>query len=361
MAISDSAFAMLSLATTLAFVSAARAEFSVAPISCDVAVVGAGVGGAYSAWRLIVAGAVSGDRVCLFERSARVGGRAYSLHGVGPGKDFTLDVGAYRWCGKVRPPRKCDEASMPMVNGVIVDALKLPTRSYELGTDMLEIADHSGPGAVNAGYSVKADRMVNISMGKGMRWLPNHELLSISPVASGGFALHFANGVVFSATKVILNLPLLPLMSVVRASPALLALSNASAGPVLPRVLTVPHTYHHIKLYVYYDQAWWYTLNRTAGTFPGFHGDKGYPGNIFWQTDQQLPLYGRYHDGPVRCKNEAARTGCRGYLEAIYTSTGVKSGARVYNMLESFGPLVNSVLPYTHLTMGHNDANGTTS
>ena len=52
-------------------------------VSCDVAVVGAGVGGAYSAWRLIEAGAVVGSGVCLFERSDRIGGRAYSLHNVG--------------------------------------------------------------------------------------------------------------------------------------------------------------------------------------------------------------------------------------------------------------------------------------
>ena len=46
----------------------------------------------------------------------------------------------------------------------------------------------------------------------------------------------------------ILNLPLLPLLAVVRSSPALLALADKAAGPVLPKVLTVPKTYHHIKL-----------------------------------------------------------------------------------------------------------------
>ena len=48
--------------------------------------------------------------------------------------------------------------------------------------------------------------------------------------------------------QVILNLPLLPLLAVVRSSPALLALADKAAGPVLPKVLTVPKTYHHIKL-----------------------------------------------------------------------------------------------------------------
>ncbi len=48
--------------------------------------------------------------------------------------------------------------------------------------------------------------------------------------------------------QVILNLPLLPLLAVVRSRPALLALADQAAGPVLPKVLTVPKTYHHIKL-----------------------------------------------------------------------------------------------------------------
>ena len=46
----------------------------------------------------------------------------------------------------------------------------------------------------------------------------------------------------------ILNLPLLPLLAVVRSSPELLALADKAVGPVLPKVLTVPKTYHHIKL-----------------------------------------------------------------------------------------------------------------
>ena len=96
---------------------------------------------------------------------------------------------------------------------------------------------------------------------------------------------------------------------------------------------------------VYYEEAWWYSLNLTRGVFPS--DGKKYPGDIFWESDQQLPVYGRCksrlslslgmitlavsltrrvfatdHDGPVRCEDEATRTGCRGYLEAIYTSTG---------------------------------------
>ena len=51
---------------------------------------------------------------------------------------------------------------MILRSGVVMDALKLPTRSYEEGTQMLEIADKAGPGAINAGYSVKAQRMINI-------------------------------------------------------------------------------------------------------------------------------------------------------------------------------------------------------
>ena len=112
------------------------------------------------------------------------------------------------------------------------------------------------------------------SLAKGLRWLPQHELVSIAP-AAGGYTLRFGNGVSAVAKKVsprleaagwnrtvrrrpnperllgpqvILNLPLLPLLAVVRSSPELLALADKAVGPVLPKVLTVPKTYHHIKL-----------------------------------------------------------------------------------------------------------------
>lgn len=59
--------------------------------------VGAGTGGLYFAMRLIEAGKVNGSDVCIFESTDRVGGRIYSLRGLGPKKDLSVDAGgAYR-------------------------------------------------------------------------------------------------------------------------------------------------------------------------------------------------------------------------------------------------------------------------
>ena len=64
--------------------------------SCKLAVVGAGTGGLYTAYRLVEEGVFDGSDVCIFEATDRVGGRLYSLRGFGPEKDITVDAGAYR-------------------------------------------------------------------------------------------------------------------------------------------------------------------------------------------------------------------------------------------------------------------------
>lgn len=71
--------------------------------ACDVAVVGAGIGGLYAAWRLATAGGKAGvrpHRVCVFEATARTGGRILTLRGkeaLPKGYDgYTVDMGALR-------------------------------------------------------------------------------------------------------------------------------------------------------------------------------------------------------------------------------------------------------------------------
>ena len=67
----------------------------VAP-SCGLAVVGAGTGGLYTAYRLVEEGVIEGSDVCVFEATDRVGGRLYSLRGFGPENDISVDAGGYR-------------------------------------------------------------------------------------------------------------------------------------------------------------------------------------------------------------------------------------------------------------------------
>eukprot|EP00965_Chrysotila_dentata_P198055 6178566-Pleurochrysis_carterae.AAC.5 len=69
--------------------------------NCELAVVGAGAGGLYSAMRLIDTGKMQGSDICIFEMTNRVAGRLYSLRGLGPNRDLSVDAGGYRtWCGR---------------------------------------------------------------------------------------------------------------------------------------------------------------------------------------------------------------------------------------------------------------------
>jgi len=43
--------------------------------------------------RLIETNKVNGSGVCIFEATDRVGGRIYSLRGMGPNKDLSVDAG----------------------------------------------------------------------------------------------------------------------------------------------------------------------------------------------------------------------------------------------------------------------------
>ena len=63
------------------------------PAHCKLAVVGAGWGGAYFAWRMAVdTKTVDAKDVCVFEANGRVGGRIYSIHGLPNFADLAVDV-----------------------------------------------------------------------------------------------------------------------------------------------------------------------------------------------------------------------------------------------------------------------------
>lgn len=85
----------------------------------DIAVVGGGVSGAYSAWRLQEASAKS--KIALFEYSDRIGGRLYTI--TMPGiPHVKAEVGGMRYI----------PTQHPMVNN-LVDHLKIPTQDFPMG------------------------------------------------------------------------------------------------------------------------------------------------------------------------------------------------------------------------------------
>lgn len=94
MAFLSTTFTLLSF--TLVFLPASTAQS--VPQNCSVVVVGAGVGGAYVAYRLAVeSGKFLPDQICIFEAYNRPGGRILSVRGAIPGfENYTVDLGAYR-------------------------------------------------------------------------------------------------------------------------------------------------------------------------------------------------------------------------------------------------------------------------
>lgn len=68
------------------------------PTKCDLVVVGAGIGGIYSAYRLAVeTKTFAANKVCIFEALSRPGGRILTVRGTIPSfDDYTVDLGAYR-------------------------------------------------------------------------------------------------------------------------------------------------------------------------------------------------------------------------------------------------------------------------
>lgn len=61
---------------------------------CKVSIIGAGVGGLHTAFRLVNSSAYLPSEICVFEATNRVGGRAHSVRGVTPIPD-SIDIGAH--------------------------------------------------------------------------------------------------------------------------------------------------------------------------------------------------------------------------------------------------------------------------
>lgn len=91
---------------------------------CQISIVGAGPGGVYTAWRL-AKDSVEGDdamsvppeRICVFERSQRLGGRIFSVRNLGPEGDLVVESGAYRFSS---------DGATPLLTALIQTGLNLP-------------------------------------------------------------------------------------------------------------------------------------------------------------------------------------------------------------------------------------------
>jgi len=153
------------------------------------------------------------------------------------------------------------------------------------------------------GFATFVEEMMSRIIDQGACFYPRHELVSIQHDESGSNTLMFANGVVATATdNTILNIPQRPLLEVLRKSQILDDVQEEkdvydSMHSVQTELVT--------KLYLYYEDAWWYKLGLTNGDFE-------MPGDA-----RNMLLQGRYHDGHVKCDPED-ETNCYGFLLAVY-------------------------------------------
>lgn len=300
--------------------------------ACDIAVIGAGPGGAYTANRLTKHFG-STKQVCVFESSQRVGGRVHSLRGSGPEKDLVVEAGAYRFATNLtcEPEEGGQQFCIhtPLSKGIILDYLQLPSKKYDprpasWDNDLSVIVDAQGH---ETGYLTFVEQLLNqINSTTPVHF--NKRLKSIAPTvgwrptgtSAGRYTLAFADGGTATADEVVLNMPQMPLLRVLAHSKELMK-NEAEVPEALHSVVAFPL----MKMYVHYSDAWWINeLGLRAGTFnnsdswevpgPDPHG------TCTMGADLPVPVRGSYHDGDVRCDGPGG-TKCRGFLQAVYTST----------------------------------------
>lgn len=335
-----------SLARSAAFATSVRP-------GCTWTVVGAGPGGVYFAWRLAEALPALAPEICIFDQAGRVGGRILTLRRRGPRADLTVEPGAYRYVKRpvLEPETKNISVWTVLTTALVEQALRLPSAPYEPGDPehaMWKIVDSAGH---NAGYVTFVEELMRRARAKGVRFFRRMELTAVEAASAtheaaegGGMSLTFlahtrTDPEVVFTQHLLLNLPQLPLLRLVQASPFLWPQAPPSVdGQTCLDPLYVPSTTTNMKLYVHYTDAWWRNvLNLTTGEFR----------NTDSQDLQQAPIAGRYHDGDVRCDPQ-----CRGYLEAFYTPYMAEKelGIRYY---QSFS--LNIGAPYTVLDNSTSD------
>lgn len=223
-------------------------------------------------------GKIDASEVCVFEMTERVGGRLFSLRGLGPDGDLTVDAGGYRTWPEFTPT----------THALITEYLDIPMDCYDdsVPCTRFNIVDENGN---KAGFTLFVEEMMRRLVDGGACFYPYHELTSFDKVTDASNTngevteLNFANGVTATATfSTILNIPQRPLLNVVRNSnldeKGILDFETMDA---LHSVQTVIAT----KLYLYYPKGsvWWYQMGLRSGSFST-------DGNA-----RNMLLAGRYH------------------------------------------------------------------
>ena len=265
---------------------------------CDVAVVGGGWAGLYTAYRL----APTTPNLCLFEARHKTGGRTYSVR---EEHNLTIDIGAYRF-GR----------DMHLPGDLIRFDLNLSTRCYqpdcgldpEFNTTLYKIVDDDA--AENAaGYETPLRLITRDLVARGVRVEYGRELVAVEDGADDrGARLVFADGSAVEAGAVLLNLPR-KAITALDAGDSPLFRYDATAARLLAACEPCPHPegfeVEQLKVYLVYPEPWWRTeLGILEGSFAA--------------TNSSPPFFGRFHDGPMLRDAAGALVGA-GAIETVYT------------------------------------------
>ena len=165
--------------------------------------------------------------------------------------------------------------------------------------EKFNIVDDDG---VKIGFATMVEEMMRLLIDEGVCFFPRHELTSIQYHSDETNTLTFANGVIApNVPEVVLNIPQRALLTILRKSDIPFD-GGANEEKELYDAAHAVQSEVVTKLYLYYDDAWWYKLGL-------FNGDYELPGDA-----RNMLLQGRYHDGHVECTG----TKCHGFLLAVY-------------------------------------------
>ena len=197
------------------------------------------------------------------------------------------------------------------------------------------------------GFASFVEELMSRLIDKGACFFPRHNLVSIKHHEDDGSnTLTFSNGITTTAShSTILNIPQRPLLEAIRESGLY---SSSSSDPQVARISLSDEkdTYdalHSVqteivtKLYLYYEDAWWYRLGIKDGDFES-------PGDA-----RNMLLQGRYHDGHVKCKlDEDGEEKCYGFLLAVYAHDFSGTKAQYFRRFQRDRPEPVTILSSTN-------------
>ena len=323
------------------------------PTHCAFASVGGGWAGIYAAWRVAIdTNRIPANQVCLFEASARFGGRTYTVRGGDQILEgLNIDVGAYRFAFEQHLPADLIRGPLNIPTACYIPSCKREPLDGNLTLHKLMNTSSNS----SAGYGTALDVMLHALRAAGAHLVAGAQLAAVRADPSAG-----STGVVLEwssnrrslfadidgalttiADSVLLNLPrhavnALAPSSVLfgdeatRLARRLYDCSRESAQANYTREASV-------KVYLVYADAWWRTK---LGLREGEVREPADP-----------PVYIRYHDGPVKCERHspslAAPEACSGALLVQYAHS-LENGGGFYMPYRTDYSSPLSIVPWSH-------------